>query len=325
MNKQLFVLCLSGAYFLGASVTLRAQSPCSDQSILDMKGSWKQHADANMKENKDQPAINHRLDLIGEIFKAAYPQPKGMEASWYRSMNGNPLIGNGPVPYNFNSLYQPYYCNTNFKKMMLSGETGTWAYVYVNNFGWFLSDQHDKLQLLVDGNAIYLLPQKKGEWKGQALYETSAAPGKNHCILLTHEDRFPWKPVTQEQYLDALRKQWQEQRSKTQNFDKMTKYWDDKIAILDNYLRQSDAPTRQSPAILNKNMAGDFKGQFSTESGGGQLITIDPAYFNPRLPASAPQLMILLWRWDNSAPAQDFKKTFEENFPIEQLKEMLDK
>jgi len=54
MNKQLFVLCLSALIFGRVGHPPR-QSPCSDQSILDMKGSWKQHADANMKENKDQP------------------------------------------------------------------------------------------------------------------------------------------------------------------------------------------------------------------------------------------------------------------------------
>jgi hypothetical protein len=320
----LLPLCL--IQFVAPVDTLSAQSPCGDQSIMDQKGAWNKRNDANMSGGKDQAAILRRLDQISELFKAAYPDPKGIQPNWYRTMGDNTLVRDGPIPYNFNSLYLSWYCNTNLKKIMLSDETGTWAYVFVNNFGFFLSDQYDRLHLKVNGNAVYVLPAKKGEWKGYPLYQASPYPGKSQCILVTRNNQPPWQPISQQQYLDALRQQWEEQRSKISSSPPMTKYLDDKIAVLDNYQKHSDPSTLRSPAILNRNMVEEFKGQFSTELAGGlQLVTVDPGYFNSKLPAYVPQLMVLLWRWDKSVPAQDFKKTFEANFAPDQLKNMLDK
>jgi hypothetical protein len=34
---------------------------------------------------------------------------------------------------------------------------------------------------------------------------------------------------------------------------------------------------------------------------------------------------VLYWSWDKNGPAQDFKKQFEDNFPIDKLKAMIDK
>ena len=55
------------------------------------------------------------------------------------------------------------------------------------------------------------------------------------------------------------------------------------------------------------------------------LVVIDPSYFNMQLPKYVPQIIMLYWQWDNSAPAQNFKKQVEENFPIDKLKAMIDK
>jgi hypothetical protein len=70
----------------------------------------------------------------------------------------------------------------------------------------------------------------------------------------------------------------------------------------------------------------NFSGKFSTiEKGGRLLITIDTGYFNTRLPRYVPQLIVLYWEWDNNIPGLNFKKQMEDNFPIEQLKAMIDK
>jgi hypothetical protein len=46
-----------------------------------------------------------------------------------------------------------------------------------------------------------------------------------------------------------------------------------------------------------------------------------------KLPRYIPQLMVLNWRIqpNNNEPSQDFKKQFEANFPLEELKAMIDK
>ncbi|MFI5156133.1 MAG: hypothetical protein ACHQEM_08100 [Chitinophagales bacterium] len=360
--------------FICPSGQILAQDGCSNELIMQVNGSWKKISDANLKWTRDQTAILSRIDQISVFFKDAYPQPKGIEASWYRTMTGYPLTENGPIPYDFNSLYKAWYCNQNLHKMMPGDETGTWAYVYVNTFNNFLSNQYDQLQIQSQGNPIYLLPRKIGEWKGYNLFECSAWPGKNHCILLTHNDRLPWKPVSEEQYLKAVRLGLEDQKSKSSGDDAlqeenikksmadnqnnqyikdadktrinaslqkrlddmqksrgansatMNRYWDDKIAKIDDYVRKNSSSTLVQPAIIDQKIAGSFDGNFSTiEKGGRMLVVVSQEYVNTRLPNYVPQLMILLWRWDNNMPVQEFKKQFEANFPVEKLKAMLDK
>ena len=359
-------------FFLSENII--AQEVCTVESVMAVSGKWKKVPDANMKYSKDQPAIISRIDKISEFFKSTYPEPRGIEAAWYRTMDSYPLIENGPLPYNFNSLYKAWYCNQHLHKMMPGDETGTWAHVFVNSFNWFFSDHEDPLQLHVNGKPVNLMPEKTGEWKSYALYQTYWGNGRDRFIVLTHHDQLPWKPVSQEQYLQAIRGRWIDekgksssgyavneeslkksmadnqnskylkdedkakinaslqkrldeiQRSEGENVAKANKYWDDRIATIDDYIRKTNPETLQQPAVMDRKFAGDFNGTFSTaEKGGRQLVILNTDYFNLKLPNYVPQMMILLWSWDNNAPSQDFKKQFEENFPVEKLKEMIDK
>jgi hypothetical protein len=350
-----------------------AQSPCNDEAIMSVKGSWKKRSDALMNAGNQAQVISH-IDAISNLFKTAYPEPKGIEAGWYRTMGGNPVINNnGPIPYQFNSLYFAWYCNTNVNKLLLGGETGTWAYAFVNSFSWFISNQYDLLIIKVNGENVYILPPIKGEWKGYPVYQASSHGDKGRCIILTYNNQVPWKPITQEQYLNALRKFWEKQKqasddsyikqeeglkkgiTETQNnkylkqadkdkiiaglqkdFDdlpkrkaisiaKSDKYWNDRFSIIDKYINQN-VSSLQLPVIIDNQVVNDFKGNFSTlEKGGQMLITVDPNYFNKQLPRYAAQMIVLYWRWDNNAPGLNFKKEFEENFPVDKLKAMLDK
>ena len=143
---------------------LFAQEPCNDDVIMNTKGSWKKRSDAIMKADKNQAQIISLVDAIRKLFQTAYPEPKGMEAEWYRTMNGTPLVTNGPVPYQFNSLYLAWYCNQTLHKLMPGDETGTWAYAFVKNFGWFISNQYDLILIKVNGDNVYILPpQGKAE------------------------------------------------------------------------------------------------------------------------------------------------------------------
>ena len=77
---------------------------------------------------------------------------------------------------------------------------------------------------------------------------------------------------------------------------------------------------------MERRLVDDFKGSFSTlEKGGQMLVMIDPGYFNKQLPSYAAQMIVLYWRWGNDTPGQNFKKEFEENFPVDKLQAMIDK
>jgi hypothetical protein len=357
------------AFRISAQPSSNTPDECNDDIIMNVKGSWKKRSDANMIPDKNQAQINSRIDNISKLFQQAYPDPKGAEAGWYRSMT-QPLLKGAPTAYAFYSLFKIWYCNTNVHKLLLGEETGTWAYVFVNHFSWFLSNQYDKVDITINGLNVYRLPPKKGSWKGYPLYEASSHKVRG-CIILTRANQLPWKPISQKQYLQALRAKWDDQRMKIQkgyykmdsthqrsiadinkntymtaadkekiiaglqkNHDnnlrrrpddstKLVGYWNNKINIIDSYLNQSDAGTLAEPAIVK--LSGEFDGTFATEDKGGiSLVTVNPSYFNKQLPSHVPQMMVLYWRWQDSAPSKDFKQNFESNFPIEKLQAMID-
>jgi hypothetical protein len=55
------------------------------------------------------------------------------------------------------------------------------------------------------------------------------------------------------------------------------------------------------------------------------LTTENPNYFRKDLPAYIPQTFVLAWMWGTKKWETDFRKTIEENFPIEKLQAMIDK
>src|ERR1044071_215922 len=150
------IVCVSGL--------ARAQNEnCDATVIMNIKGAWKKVSDANMKADKNLSQITNRIDAISKIYQSACNDPKGMEAQWYRTMEGEQMVKNGPVTYRFSSLYKSWYCNQNFHKLMLGGETGTWSFVYINDFGWFMTRQYDMAGLTIDNADAWILPKKIGE------------------------------------------------------------------------------------------------------------------------------------------------------------------
>ena len=195
MKKLLFA-----CFVLSISVyPLRAQppQPCTDEIIMAVKGKWTTKPNADMKAVNSQAII--RIDKMQKMLEAAYSDPKGMEARRYQPSTNKPLIENGPVSYRLISGFFSYYCNKNVNKLLMGGETGTWANTFVNGFGWFISDQYDLLSIKVNGDNVYVLPSVKGKWKGYPIYEATADRDKGRCIILTHNNQVPWKPITQQQ------------------------------------------------------------------------------------------------------------------------------
>jgi hypothetical protein len=373
MNKKI-ILVSFGILLLLHSI---AQQPCSDDVLMNTKGSWKKENDANMRADKNQSQINSRLDAVRKLFQTAYPEPKGIQAEWYRTMEGSPLVNNGPVTYQFNSLYLAWYCNSYLHKAMLGGETSTWSFVYMNSFGWLITDQNDKAVIKVQGAQAWWLPKKIGEWKGLPLYEPSGSPKRNKAVLITRNNQLPYKPVTRIQFLQAMKEKIEadkksqldfetkrtiisdaeeeiakqkglenalknvlpnriEQRKadylkhyktaqqrKDDDIQQTEKYYDSMLNPVTDELNKETETELLQPAIVD-NSSGIFRGFTTDEKGGRMMVVINPDYFQMNLPRYAPQLIVLYWMWDKNAPCQDFKKQLEENFPVDQLKAMID-
>jgi hypothetical protein len=294
-------------------------------------------------------------------------------------MSGNPAINNGPVPYQFNSLYLDWYCNPNLPKLMLAVETGTWSYVFINDLEWFMGDQYDQASVKIEDNVAYMLPKLVGQWKGLSLYEPSGNSrfNEHRAVLITRNNLLPYKPVSRLQYVHALEQKFenekkiqidliskssvktdaQEELAKQQGLENIAKNnrldqverrkasylknyktekqnkeeqlrwteknYDDKIKAIEALEKKYTSEELVQPAIIDEDH--DFKDFSTQEKGGRMIVLINTAYFNMQLPRYAPQFMVLYWRSQNNAPSQNFKKQFEENFPVDKLKEMIDK
>ncbi len=196
-----------------------AQTPCSDVVIMEIKGSWKKVNDANMRADKNQAQMITRIDAISKMYQSAYTDMKGIGAEWYRTMEGSPVVANGPSTYQFNSLYKGWYCNQNLHKLMLGGETGTWSLVYFNSFGWLMTSQYDQAWLTIAGEMAWLLPKKVGEWKGLSLYDPSATLSRNYAVLITRKGQLPYKPVSRLQFLQTLKEKYESEKKIQQDIN----------------------------------------------------------------------------------------------------------
>ena len=355
-----------------------AQQPCSVNDLMTIKGSWKKENDANMKQDKNQSQINYRIDAVSKLYQTAYPEPKGIQAEWYRSMEGNPLVKNGPVTYQLNSLYLAWYCNSYLHKPELGSETSTWSFVWMNSFGWLIADQYDKALVKVQGLQAWWLAKKIGEWKGLPLYEPTGSPKKGKAVLITRNNQLPYKPVTRLQFLQAMKEKIEadkktqldfenkrtvrsdaeeeaakqqglenaakyappnrveqrkadylkhyktDQQRKEENIQQTETYYNSMLDPLVAELNKETGTELQQPAIVD-NSSSIFKGFTTDEKGGRMMVVVNNDYFKTSLPRYAPQMIVLYWSWDKNGPCQDFKKQLEENFPVDQLKAMIDK
>ena len=182
---------------------LSAQTECTDADILAKKGTWEKRPDANLRYDKNQTQILRSLDSVSKLLQGAIPEPKGIKAAWYRTM-ADPLLPGWPVAYEFNSLYFCWFCSKEMHKVALETETGTWVWVHVNSWGWFFGDRPKEKDLKVNGAFIYNMPVKVGTWKGYDLYQSIIDPS-NRCIVLGRHGGLPFRPVTEQEYLNSLR------------------------------------------------------------------------------------------------------------------------
>ena len=190
--------------------TVIAQQPCDDETIMNTKGHWEKRSDAivfpDSSFSKNQfPQANNRIDKMQKLLQAAYPDPKGIEAGWYRGITGRAAVKDGPAPYSLDALFLPYFCNPyNKQGIEVNGETGTWFYIWANQVsGWFAEfEKYYRIQK----QPVYLLQKRMGTLNGYPLYEGIDKGTYRHSrfIIIMRPGNSPYVPVTQKQFLQAF-------------------------------------------------------------------------------------------------------------------------
>ena len=258
---------------------------CDPSVIMNVKGKWTTEANNIVDPEKTFPSSQYnqlysRLDKIAAMYQQAYPQPTGMQAKWYRSIRGAALVKNGPVPYQFNSLYLGWYCNQNLHKLMLGSETGTWSYVYINSFGRFMTDQYDKAAITVDGTEVWMLPRKLGEWKGFPFYEFSK---NDKVVLITRNNQLPYKPVSRLQCLQALKKKVEEQKKIQLDIDRKQPVRTDAEEEAAKQKGLENVAKYNRPERVEQRKADYLKNYKTDQQRKEETIQLAEKYFNNRL------------------------------------------
>lgn len=312
-------------------------SPCEGRDdIFNIKGNWKKTEDDVVFPDKTFPRtqyklVNTRIDSIYSLVKNAITSLNSFEPRWQRGMRGDTYIPNGPVPYSLTAFFLEYYCNANMKKIVLGDETGNWIKILVNRFNWFLYEA-DTLDINNDGKirTIFQLPPKVSKWKGFDVYELKISTWfTSRSIVIGRNGKLPWRSITQQQYLIGLKNRYEKDIRKFKAGSSYEKDYTQKLQYINDYLAITKEETLQKMAIIDpKSGIWGFKGKFGDEESGGfrlVLFVANDKYFDKSLPRYVPQLIQVYWSYGKTPSALHFKNQFEENFPVEQLKSMIDK
>jgi len=192
-----------------------AAQPCTDAAAAVRPGSWQENpVDLVLARDSApsalRPAILTRLETIGAMFREAYPEPRGTAAEGYKSIRRfSDELDGGPAQYGYVSLYKTWMCVRSTGRIELADETGNWAYAQVNSLRYLLKPIADT-PLQIEGRPVrvWMLARRTGTLRGETLYEPWMGLTYGRAVVFTHEGRVPWKPVSQQQYLDALTAWW---------------------------------------------------------------------------------------------------------------------
>jgi len=214
--RGFIIAAISAVVMLGVANHTAAQ-PCTPESVAQLPGKWTEGS-SNLANASDvappslYPTILKRIEPIAAMFREAYPEPRGTVASGSASIQrlGREIEG-GPVQYGYTASYNTWLCPTSTRRAVIAQETGNWAYVYVNSLHNLLSEV---AEMQIDGRStkVWMLARRIGNLRGETLYELRYY----HGLVFTRNGRYPWKPVSQKQFLDALVLHYEKEAARTE-------------------------------------------------------------------------------------------------------------
>jgi hypothetical protein len=309
-------------------------APCTSQTAYNTAGGWaKQRQDDLAMADRTfpkarYPSVLAKAQKVVELLVLANPEFKGIQAYAYRGIRGQSLTPNGALPFRVDAVYDSYICvgNDTSKveargKVLLNGVTN-WTNVTFNSFGHVLESLSSGNPFLTaDGREIFEFPKQLGELRGLALFQPRGSGGdQTEAVLIAPDNRLPYKPVTREQFLQASIKYYESRSGHHAN----------EIAGLNAAIERMSPAERRTQAVIRNGAYPASPGRmrlFVTEAEGGKrLVTIDKAFFDPRLPRETIQFITVQWSWDDRSPSKaEMIRAFKRGFDFGALKQMLGK
>jgi hypothetical protein len=321
-----------------STITVRSQPPavpCTDEAAAQTLGKWGRlgqddlaMADPSFPEEQYKSVLTKAQKTI-DIIRETYPELVGVDGRSKRGIRGKPIDTIGPPPFRATIGFFRYYCvpdtpsyPSNRGKVVLEGETDTWIEVYFNGFGNLLGSGLGGI-LGEAGKDLYDFPKSVGEIKGLALFQLKDAGTKRQqIVVIAANNRMPYVPVSREEYLQIRLKKNKDQ------FGRDAVLSEDEKRNFTTAIENMSPAERQLQAIVRDHSALPGKGKvFTTEAeGGDRLVKIDRGFFDPKLPRSAIQFMVISLRWNEKDTAKsELIRQFKQNFDFDSLRLMLGK
>lgn len=217
--KYVFLICiLSGCYLSFSQNKIATKAPCTDATAQNTKGKWIKTTDLGSANSKD---CYNRLNAIHELILKIYPEPKGVDAAWYRSA-GVSYFGskrkyyktsddrlafdylNTPhfLQYSYTAGLFAYRCDYSDKNILnigYPGETGTWLNIIANKT---LGETGIDDTWTINGLPVMMM--KPAQYKEDGYEFRYPEPGRNVRSVLVYRKggTLPYITVTRKQYLE---------------------------------------------------------------------------------------------------------------------------
>jgi hypothetical protein len=338
------------AWMVGIALVLatsgaRAQAPCTDEQAFQTPGSLtlnsQEQADMNRRfRTKPDPAVRNKIDQTILLLKQSLPDLKGVGGKYWHQI-ADPSPNSQVLRFWVTTAFFDYYCVPTKDyppdiagKVRLSDETGTWIYVYFNTLGWLVNEDVSlgNDMRTASGEKIFLLPRENGEWKGHRVFSPQIHGEPSEAILLTPPGRFPFKPVSRDEFLQAREKVQQnhldEARAKGGADSLVAKERERQLEEIRKFRASMTSVELQSQAVVREWSGDPSRGRiFASDAEHGlRLVSIDQTYIDKSLPKSAVQLIVVYTRWNEDVPTKrEMMRQFESHFDVAALERLLDR
>jgi hypothetical protein len=314
-----------------------AQLPCTNEQAYQRRGKLeldrREQSDLDRRSRvSPEPAVLHKIDRTIALLQQALPELQGAEGKFWHVIR-DPSPNSHVLRFEVQVAIFAYYCVSKGYAPGMTGtirpeeETGAWITIDFNSLGWLVEERSSlgKELRTPKGETMFYLPREGGELQGHRLFLPDKYGSVSDVIVLTPPDRFPFKPVTREEFLQARENLYQSYINKlppSQSGD--YRYGLEQISQL--HATQSPMELQQQAVVRDPNQTPSRGKVFVTEAERGlRLVTIDRSYIDPTLPRTAVQLITVHWSHDESPVKNELIRQFESNFDFAALQRLLDR
>ena len=233
--------------------------------------------------------LEHLLSLLSR--QPALKSPRGVEIKGYfRPNDYQPKTNKVPIPGFGYLRFHSYFRDTKTGKPVPFGFPTDEMFVSVNDPEKGLS------ACTVPGapTRVFYEPNQVGELAGFPHYQLE---GGTDVIVMSRSTVPPWIPLTREEYVKGWLANWQKQAAEAPAIDTITpqivRSHQEALAVMTQEERRMQARELQwDPFQPTLAPVGSDEGQ--------PLVRVNPAWFDPKLPRSAFQLITIMFSYSGT-------------------------